>query len=169
MSAAEGSALPPPAGLLPRGTMIQTCEALRDAGRRIVFTNGCFDLLHVGHVVYLDAARRLGDLLVVGLNGDLSVGRLKGPGRPWNSEIARATVLLGLSSVDYVTIFDEDTPLELIRSLRPHVLCKGGDYEPGQVVGRAEVESDGGRLVILPFVEGFSSTRLHQRIQGARG
>ena len=169
MSREGETALTPPEGLLSRETIARKCQDLRDAGRRIVFTNGCFDLLHVGHVVYLEEARRLGDMLAVGLNSDASVTRLKGEGRPWNSEVARARVLLGLSSVDFVTVFGEDTPLELIRAVRPHVLCKGGDYEPEQVVGRTEVESDGGRVVILPFVAGFSSTRLYQQIRAAGG
>lgn len=166
MSEAEGKGLSRPEGLLSREAAAARCRALRDAGRRIVFTNGCFDLLHVGHVVYLAEARQLGDVLVVGLNSDDSVSRLKGPRRPWNSEVARATVLLALSSVDVVTVFAEDTPLELILALRPHVLCKGGDYSPEGVVGRVEVEADGGRLVLLPFVTGFSSTRLERRILG---
>lgn len=146
---------------------MERCRLLRAEGRRVVFTNGCFDLLHAGHVLYLADARALGDVLVVGLNNDLSVARLKGPDRPWNSEVARATVLLALASVDFVTLFAEDTPLELIRALRPDVLCKGGDYRPENVVGRAEVEADGGRLAIIPFVAGFSSSRLSARIRAA--
>ncbi len=133
---------------------------------RLVFTNGCFDLLHPGHVEYLDEARRLGDALVVGLNTDASVRRLKGEGRPLVPQDARALVLAGLASVDAVTLFDEDTPRALIAALLPDVLVKGGDYQPGQVAGRDEVEAAGGSLRILPFRAGFSTTDLFRRIRG---
>ncbi len=136
---------------------------------RLCFTNGCFDLLHPGHVKYLEDARALGDFLVVGLNSDASVARLKGPGRPLQDEAARAAVLLGLRSVDAVVRFDEDTPLELIRALRPDVLVKGGDYTPETVVGRADVEARGGRLVLIPFLPGHSTSRIEQRIRTGRG
>ena len=132
---------------------------------RVVFTNGCFDLLHPGHVEYLDSARRLGDALVVGLNTDRSVRALKGPGRPLVPEDARALVLAGLASVDAVTLFDEDTPRELVAALLPDLLVKGGDYDPVEVVGRAEVEAAGGRVRILPFNEGYSTTDLALRIR----
>ena len=127
---------------------------------RVVFTNGCFDLLHPGHVEYLDGARRLGDALVVGLNTDRSVRALKGPGRPLVSEDSRALVLVGLASVDAVTLFDEDTPRELVAALLPDLLVKGGDYDPEQVVGRAEVEAVGGSVRVLPFNEEYSTTDL---------
>ena len=136
---------------------------------RLCFTNGCFDLLHPGHVKYLEDARALGDFLVVGLNSDASVARLKGPGRPLQDEAARAAVLLGLRSVDAVVRFDEDTPLELIRALRPDVLVKGGDYTPETVVGREDVEARGGRLVLIPFLPGHSTSRIEQRIRSGRG
>jgi rfaE bifunctional protein nucleotidyltransferase chain/domain len=132
---------------------------------RVVFTNGCFDLLHPGHVEHLDSARRLGDALVVGLNTDRSVRALKGPGRPLVPEEARALVLAGLASVDAVTLFDEDTPRELVANIRPDLLVKGGDYDPMQVVGRAEVEAVGGQVRVLPFNEGYSTTDLVQRIR----
>jgi D-beta-D-heptose 7-phosphate kinase/D-beta-D-heptose 1-phosphate adenosyltransferase len=132
----------------------------RQAGQTIVFTNGCFDLLHVGHVRLLREAAALGDYLIVGLNSDAGVGRLKGPTRPVNPEEARAEVLAALECVDAVTVFDDDTPLSLIRAILPDVLVKGGDYRPDEVVGRAEVEAAGGRLVIVPLVEGHSTTRL---------
>lgn len=135
----------------------------------LCFTNGCFDLIHPGHVQYLADARALGDFLVVGLNSDASVARLKGPGRPLQDEAARAAVLLGLRSVDAVVRFDEDTPLELIRALQPDVLVKGGDYTPETVVGRELVESRGGRLALIPFLPGHSTSRIEQRIRSGRG
>jgi D-beta-D-heptose 7-phosphate kinase/D-beta-D-heptose 1-phosphate adenosyltransferase len=143
--------------------------AWRRDGLKIGFTNGCFDLLHPGHVQYLAGARALGDFLVVGLNSDASVARLKGPGRPLQDEAARAAILLGLRSVDAVVRFDEDTPLELIRALRPDVLVKGGDYTPETVVGRDVVEARGGRLVLIPFLPGHSTSRIEERIRSGRG
>jgi D-beta-D-heptose 7-phosphate kinase/D-beta-D-heptose 1-phosphate adenosyltransferase len=138
----------------------------RRAGQTVVFTNGCFDLLHPGHVRLLRQARALGHFLVVGLNSDASVQRLKGLNRPINAAAARAEVLSALESVDAVTIFDEDTPLELITAIRPDVLVKGGDYPPEAVVGRAEVEAAGGRLVLIPLAEGHSTTKLVHRAAG---
>ena len=137
--------------------------------QRLCFTNGCFDLIHPGHVRYLADARALGDFLVVGLNSDASVARLKGPGRPLQDEAARAAILLGLRSVDAVIRFDEDTPLELIRLLQPDVLVKGGDYTPETVVGRDLVEARGGKLVLIPFLPGHSTSRIEQRIRSGRG
>lgn len=132
---------------------------------RLVFTNGCFDLLHRGHVEYLYAARALGDALVVGLNSDDSVQRLKGESRPVVTELDRAIVLAGLGAVDAVTIFEEDTPRDLIAALLPDLLVKGGDYRPEDVVGREEVEAAGGEVVIIPFLEGRSTTALINRMQ----
>lgn len=132
---------------------------------KLVFTNGCFDLLHPGHVQYLEEARALGDLLVVGLNSDASVARLKGPSRPLQDQWARARVLLGLRSVDAVILFAEDTPISLITALRPDVLVKGGDYRPDGVVGREAVEAAGGRLVLLPFLPGHSTSAIADRIK----
>jgi rfaE bifunctional protein nucleotidyltransferase chain/domain len=144
-------------------------ELLRRFGRprqrRIVFTNGCFDILHRGHVAYLHAARALGDALVVGLNSDASVRRLKGPARPVVAQDDRAYVLAGLACVDAVTLFAEDTPAALIDALLPDVLVKGGDYTPDTVVGRDVVEAAGGRVVILPFVEGRSTTGILDQIR----
>lgn len=132
----------------------------------LVFTNGCFDLLHPGHVTYLAQARALGDALVVGLNTDRSVRALaKGRGRPLVDEKARAHVLAALESVDAVCLFDEDTPERLIASLLPDVLVKGGDYALDQVVGRTEVERAGGRVELIPFLEGYSTTALVERIR----
>ena len=134
---------------------------------RVVFTNGCFDLLHRGHVAYLNAARSLGDVLIVGMNTDASVRRLaKDASRPLVSEEDRAYVLASLARVDGVILFDEDTPLSLIAALLPDVLVKGGDYAADDVVGRREVEAAGGRLALIPFVKGYSTTALVQRIRG---
>jgi len=132
--------------------------------RKIVFTNGCFDLLHRGHIYYLSRARAMGDVLVVGLNSDASVSRLKGRGRPLNTQQARAEVLAALAFVDYVIIFHEDTPLELIRKVRPHVLVKGGDYKAGEVVGYRDVTSWGGSVEIIPLLEGYSTSKLIDRL-----
>ena len=133
--------------------------------RRLVFTNGCFELLHPGHVEYLTQARALGDVLVVGLNSDASVRRLKGAGRPLVEEAERAAVLAALRSVDVVTLFDEDTPLELISALLPDVLVKGGDYDLDEIVGREAVERAGGEVRVLPFVEGYSTTEIMTRLK----
>jgi D-beta-D-heptose 7-phosphate kinase/D-beta-D-heptose 1-phosphate adenosyltransferase len=133
-------------------------------GRQVVFTNGCFDILHVGHLQLLNAAADLGDRLIVGVNSDSSVRRLKGDRRPVTPEAQRMTLLAGLACVDMVVIFDEDTPLELIRRLTPEVLVKGGDYTPETVVGRDVVENAGGRVVLLPLVPGISTTKVIERI-----
>jgi D-beta-D-heptose 7-phosphate kinase/D-beta-D-heptose 1-phosphate adenosyltransferase len=137
----------------------------RPRSGRVVFTNGCFDLLHPGHVSYLDEARRLGDHLVVGVNTDASVQRLKGPGRPLVSQDDRALVVAALAAVDGVTLFDEDTPLALIEALKPDVLVKGGDYELNTIVGREAVEGAGGEVRVIPFVGGYSTSELIQRIR----
>lgn len=131
----------------------------------VVFTNGCFDILHRGHVEYLTQARALGDRLVVGLNTDASVRRLKGAGRPVVEQDDRAYIIAALGCVDTVTLFDEETPAQLIDALLPDVLVKGGDYTPEQVVGRETVERHGGRLVLVPFVSGRSTTGILHRIQ----
>ena len=135
-------------------------EGLKAKGKRIVFTNGCFDLLHIGHIRYLEKAKSLGDILVVGVNSDRSVQRLKGPDRPILPEEERAEILSGLGCVDYATVFDEPTPLDLISSLRPHILVKGGDWAKETTVGREVVEKLGGEVIILPFVEGSSTSNL---------
>ena len=144
-------------------------EIVRRFGRprsgTVVFTNGCFDILHRGHVEYLTRARALGDHLIVGINTDASVRRLKGAGRPVVEQDDRAFVLAALACVDAVTLFDEDTPAALITALLPDVLVKGGDYSPDQVVGRDVVESHGGRLVLIPFVTGRSTTGILHRMQ----
>jgi rfaE bifunctional protein nucleotidyltransferase chain/domain len=130
---------------------------------RLVFTNGCFDVLHRGHVYYLSRARALGDLLVIGMNSDASVTRLKGPDRPVNPEGARSEVLGALAFVDYIIVFDEDTPLELISTLGPDILVKGGDYNVKDIVGYKEVTARGGRVETIPVLEGYSSSSILNR------
>ena len=130
---------------------------------KIVFTNGCFDLLHRGHIYYLSRARELGDLLVVGLNSDASVTLLKGPGRPVNTQEARAEVLGALAFVDYIIVFGEETPLDLITRLEPHILVKGGEYIVEDIVGYKEVTSRGGRVETIPMMEGYSSSSIIDR------
>lgn len=142
--------------------------AARALGRRFVFTNGCFDLIHPGHTELLRRARSLGHYLLVGLNSDRSVRAIKGEGRPTQGEQARAQVVASLASVDYVVLFDEDTPLLLIQELLPDILVKGGDYAPSSVVGKAEVEMAGGKVQVIPLVPGFSSSQITERIRSTR-
>jgi rfaE bifunctional protein nucleotidyltransferase chain/domain len=132
---------------------------------RVVFTNGVFDLLHPGHVDLLTAAQALGDRLIIGLNSDASVRRLKGSGRPVRTEAERAYVLAALEAVDAVTVFEQDTPLELVLALHPDVLVKGGDYTPDTIVGRREVESWGGRVHVVPLTAGQSTTRIIEALR----
>lgn len=141
----------------------------RKTGKNIVFTNGCFDLLHVGHARYLREAKGKGDILVVGVNSDDSVRRLKGPSRPLVPEGDRAEMVAALGVVDYVTVFGEDTPAELIAAVGPDVLVKGGDYRVEEVAGRESVEAAGGRVVIVPLIGGRSTTRLIEDIRGGSG
>jgi len=149
-------------------TLRQTLADRRAAGACLVFTNGCFDLLHPGHVRYLEAARAFGDVLVVGLNDDASVRRLKGPGRPVLRAAERAEVLAALAAVDHVIVFPDDTPLALIEALAPDVLVKGADWAPDDIVGRQTVTSRGGRVERVELVPGASTTDLIRRIrQGA--
>jgi rfaE bifunctional protein nucleotidyltransferase chain/domain len=140
-------------------------DAHRAAGRRVVFTNGCFDVLHRGHVSYLDQAKRLGDVLVVALNSDAGVARLKGPDRPVNPVDDRAAVLAALSCVDYLTVFDEDTPVKLLESVRPDVYVKGGDYTPDTLPEAPVVRRLGGEVHIVDYLEDRSTTRLLDRIR----
>ena len=137
----------------------------RAAGKRIVFTNGVFDLLHPGHVRYLQAARGHGDLLIVGLNADASVRRNKGPERPINPEEERAEVLAALACVDAVSIFDEDTPADIIRRVQPDILVKGADWPADQIVGRDTVEARGGKVVLEPVEQGYSTTSIVARVK----
>jgi D-beta-D-heptose 7-phosphate kinase/D-beta-D-heptose 1-phosphate adenosyltransferase len=139
-------------------------EEWRTAGQKIVFTNGCFDILHVGHVTLLAQAKALGDKLILGLNSDNSVKRLKGEQRPVNKESDRAIVLSALASVDAVILFSEDTPQELLQALRPDVLVKGGDYTKEQIVGADYIEQQGGQVVIVPFIKGYSTTETLAKI-----
>jgi rfaE bifunctional protein nucleotidyltransferase chain/domain len=139
-------------------------ERLRDEGKSIAFTNGCFDILHVGHVRYLREARKAGDVLVLALNSDASVRALKGEKRPLVPQTERAEVVASLTSVDYVTLFDETTPLKLIEYLRPDLLVKGGDWKEEQIVGRDAVRSWGGRVVVCAMTEGASTTNIVQKI-----
>ncbi|MDD5072964.1 MAG: D-glycero-beta-D-manno-heptose 1-phosphate adenylyltransferase [Candidatus Omnitrophica bacterium] len=137
---------------------------LRAKGKRIVFTNGCFDILHAGHVKYLEKARSLGDVLVLGLNSDRSVKKIKGPSRPIIPQKDRAAVVASLGFVDYVVIFGDATPLKLIKAVRPYVLVKGADWKVGKIVGADLVKSYGGKVVAIPLVKGRSTTGLIRRI-----
>jgi D-beta-D-heptose 7-phosphate kinase/D-beta-D-heptose 1-phosphate adenosyltransferase len=153
-------ALPMDEKVLQRNRLLSRVSAWRAAGERIVFTNGCFDILHIGHISLLEQARRKGDRLIVGLNSDDSVRRLKGPLRPIVAEQERTRVLAALSSVDAVVVFEEDTPLRLIEAIRPDVLVKGGDYTEDTVIGAREVRAWGGRLELIPLVGNVSTSRL---------
>ena len=154
-------------GLQTRAQAVAFAERLRADGQKVAFTNGVFDLLHPGHVRYLQQARALGSALIVGVNADASVRRNKGPDRPINPERERAEVVAALACVDAVVIFDEDTPAEIIRAIRPDVLVKGADWPADQIVGRDTVEAAGGRVVLMPVEEGYSTTALLERIRGA--
>lgn len=140
-------------------------ETWHQEGKKIVFTNGCFDLLHIGHVLYLEEARSLGDILVVGVNSDASVSELKGPSRPIKDQYNRSHILAALASVDMVIVFDDETPIELIKAIKPSVLVKGGDWKPEQIVGSDFVLSHGGQVRSLRFVDGYSTTALEQKIK----
>ena len=147
--------------------LMQITTREKGRGRRVVFTNGCFDLLHPGHVRCLAEARALGDVLIVAVNSDRSIRGNKGPERPLVPQQDRAEVLAALSSVDYVTIFDEPTPRELIARLLPNILVKGADWRLDEVAGRAEVEASGGRVISIPVAQGYSTTNLVQKIRKA--
>ena len=154
--------------ILSQDELLGLRQTLRAAGKTVVFTNGVFDLLHVGHVRYLVAARALGDALLVAVNSDRTVRELKGEGRPVINENERAEILAALRPVDYVTIFDDVSPRSLIACLLPDVLVKGGDYGLDAIHGRAEVEAGGGRVVSLPFVEGASTSAMIDRMKESR-
>ena len=145
--------------------IIHSIKAEQEQGKKIVFTNGCFDILHRGHVTYLNQARDLGDLLIVGINSDESVKRLKGPERPVNMLEDRAYVLSALKSVDYVIPFEEDTPLNLINLIMPDILVKGGDYTIDRIIGAQEVLANGGKVEIIPFVPGKSTSAIIDTIK----
>ena len=144
--------------------MTDELDGHRKHGKKIVATNGCFDVLHRGHIEYLNFCKAAGDIVVVGLNSDASVKVIKGPDRPINNQHDRAVVLAALQSVDYVVIFDEPDPLELISSLKPHILVKGGDWTPETTVGREVVEGMGGKVVITPQIQGISTSTIIDRI-----
>ena len=146
--------------------LIETLERVRK-NKSVVFTNGCFDLIHIGHVLYLEDAKSLGDKLIVGLNSDTSVSRLKGAHRPIKDEFNRSHILAALASVDAVIIFENDDPLELIKLISPEILVKGGDWRPDQIVGSDFVLSHGGEVRSLRFVEGYSTTMLEEKIKNS--
>jgi D-glycero-beta-D-manno-heptose 1-phosphate adenylyltransferase len=154
----------PCAPVVQLGEAVERIADWRQAGKRVVFTNGCFDLLHPGHIDYLQRARALGDALIVGLNDDGSVRALKGERRPINPLSDRARMLAALRAVDLIVPFSEQTPQQLIATLLPDVLVKGGDYRPDDIVGAAEVRAHGGEVVVMPFLEGYSSTSLIEHI-----
>lgn len=157
--------LQPSAKIKTTERLVKIILGLRAKGGKIVFTNGCFDIIHAGHVDYLSKARKMGAALIVGLNSDDSVRSLKGRARPLNKEEDRALVLASLGFVDYVTIFDEDTPMRLIEILRPDVLVKGGDWKVNDIVGAGFVKSYGGRVVSIRFVKGRSTSSLIKRLR----
>ena len=155
-------------------TKIQTIESSREViqdlkalTHKIIFTNGCFDILHLGHVSYLESAKKEGDFLIVGLNSDASVKRLKGNERPIKDEQTRAAVLASLAYVDMVILFEEDSPKQLIEAISPNVLVKGGDYKKEDIIGADYVEANGGEVVIIPFLDGHSSSTLIDKIRNA--
>jgi len=150
-----------------RRELVPIRRALARAGRKVVFTNGCFDLLHAGHVRLFRKAKGLGDVLIIALNTDASVRKLKGPTRPVFPLRERLEVLAAFADVDYVTWFAEPTPRKIVAELLPDVLVKGGDWGPDRVIGRAEVEAAGGKVVIVPYLKGRSSSRLIERIRAA--
>jgi D-beta-D-heptose 7-phosphate kinase/D-beta-D-heptose 1-phosphate adenosyltransferase len=143
-------------------------RSVQDRGGRVVFSNGVFDLLHPGHVRYLEEARRQGDVLIVGVNSDRSVQANKGPGRPLNPDRERVEVLLSLSCVDAAVLFDEDTPQQLIGTIQPDVLVKGADWAPTDIVGREIVEARGGRVVRIDLAQGYSTSELIRRVRASR-
>jgi len=150
--------------ILKLSDLVKVLESLREAGKRIVFTNGCFDILHAGHVRYLAAARSKGDALILGLNSDVSVKSIKPENRPIVSQDQRAEVLAGLSCVDYITIFDEPDPLALIQTIKPDVLIKGADWKETDIIGSDVVKSYGGKVIRIEVVPGISTSRIIQRI-----
>lgn len=151
--------------ILSRQDMVKQVGLWRNENQEIVFTNGCFDLLHKGHVDYLNRAADKGDVLIVAVNSDASVAKIKGPHRPIQDESSRLWVLSSLACISAVTIFSEDTPMELIKLLKPDVLVKGGDYTLETIVGASEVLQNGGKVEVIPFLEGYSTSRLEDRIR----
>ncbi|HEX8460471.1 MAG TPA: D-glycero-beta-D-manno-heptose 1-phosphate adenylyltransferase [Segetibacter sp.] len=154
-----------PTKIVSREELVRQVARWRLLGKTVSFTNGCFDILHAGHITSLSDAAKEGDILIVGVNTDASTKRLKGNERPVNSENSRALLLASLAVVDAVTLFEEDTPLELIKAVMPDVIVKGGDYTPDQMIGAKEVIENGGRIVINPILEGFSTTGIIGKIR----
>ncbi len=146
-------------------TIFQIVNRLRKRRKKIVFTNGCFDILHAGHVEYLERAKRFGDVLILGLNSDRSTKRLKGSGRPINSQKDRARVLAGLACIDYITIFNEETPLKLIKKIRPNVLVKGSDWKIKSIAGSSDVLGWGGKVKRIRFLKGRSTTGILKKLK----
>lgn len=151
--------------IIPKDKVAQVSEQLHKSGKKIITTNGCFDLLHLGHISYLDEARRLGDVLIVGLNSDSSVKKLKGPNRPICDEKTRAKQVAGLEAVDYVTVFEEDTPEALLALIKPSIHVKGGDYLPQNLPEAKVVERYGGKVQCLSMIEGYSTTKLIEKMK----
>jgi rfaE bifunctional protein nucleotidyltransferase chain/domain len=151
--------------ILSRSQLMEEARLWRSQGRKVVFTNGCFDIVHLGHVDYLEKTAALGDILVVGLNTDASVSKIKGPSRPVISQDSRARVIAALGFVDAVVLFDELTPLELIKALEPDVLVKGDDYQPSNIVGADDVIAKGGKVLTVPLVEGYSTSTIVAKIK----
>lgn len=149
-----------------RAQLVSQVQNWKTEGKSIAFTNGCFDLLHLGHVSYLEEAANKADCLVVGLNSDASVSRLKGPNRPLQNEEARMHIMASLACVDAVCVFEEDTPLELIKAVHPDVLVKGGDYRIEDIVGHEQVLAAGGKVLTIPIVQGYSTTNIEKKISG---
>lgn len=139
-------------------------DRLKREGKKVGFTNGCFDILHYGHIKYLEKAKQLSDVLVVAVNSDSSVKKIKGSGRPINKQFARIAVLSALSCIDYLTVFSEDTPLKLIKLLSPDILIKGGDWKMEDIVGADFVKSYGGKIITIPYLKGYSTTKLIEKI-----
>ncbi len=163
---AEFSGIETAEKILDMDRLIVRAAAWRASGHTVVFTNGCFDILHVGHITLLEDCRRFGDKVVVGVNSDASVARLKGPGRPVVAERERARMLAALTATDAIVVLDAPTPIDQIAILRPEVLVKGGDYTEGSVVGAREVRSWGGRVEIVPTIQGFSTTNIVRKLTG---
>ncbi|TDT67898.1 glycerol-3-phosphate cytidylyltransferase [Hypnocyclicus thermotrophus] len=151
--------------ILDRKEAAKLVKKLKSEGKTVVFTNGCFDILHVGHLRYLQEAKELGDILIVGVNSDKSVSKLKGPTRPINTQNDRAEMLVGLKPVDYTVIFTEDTPVEIINELKPSIHVKGGDYKKEELPETPIVEKNGGKVIILSLIQGKSTTNIVKKIQ----
>ncbi len=145
--------------------LLKSIEAVKKEGKKVVFTNGCFDILHQGHIICLREAKSFGDVLVVGLNTDSSISKLKGTDRPIKDEKTRMLILQALEDVDFVILFSEETPFQLIEKIKPHVLVKGGDYKPSEIIGAELVKSYGGEVKIVPYLKGNSSTQLINKLK----